>query len=435
MKKITRGQLAGAFDDITGRPDPALASIVQRNLRARAAAARSNDISRRLQIAIAAILVVATAVGIEVWINRSTALSPATTEQSPAILKGTVRVVAGDGTPGQHLSGDGGPAVKAVLGTVSAATVDRRGNLYLASNALGGSGSVGAIAEIRKVDANTGIISRVGPGFRDIAITGLAVDSHGNVFFAVASRDEIREVDAATGGVVIVAGGGARIAPNAVPAVVPAMSASLSSPTSLALDAAGNLLIADTYNNQVRELTADHSSIKRVAGDGTAGDRGDGSAAANAALNQPMGVAVDAQGDVFIADTSNNKVRMVLASTGVISTIAGNAGVGDSVSSGPATTSALRLPAGVALDAKGDVFIADTGNHVVREIPRRSSTMWQVAGDGRAPQTTDDNAKQLQSLPAMQAEFHGPQSVVVDSHGALFIIDDNLVRELVASSS
>src|SRR5487761_737622 len=327
MKKITRGQLAGAFDDITGRPDPALASIVQRNLRARAAAARSNDISRRLQIAIAAILVVATAVGIEVWFNRSTALSPATTEQSPAILKGTVRVVAGDGTPGQHLSGDGGPAVKAVLGTVSAATVDRRGNLYLASNALGGSGSVGAIAEIRKVDANTGIISRVGPGFRDIAITGLAVDSHGNVFFAVASRDEIREVDAATGGVVIVAGGGARIAPNAVPAVVPAMSASLSSPTSLALDAAGNLLIADTYNNQVRELTADHSSIKRVAGDGTAGDRGDGSAAAIAALNQPMGVAVDAQGDVFIADTSNNKVRMVLASTGVISTIAGNAGV------------------------------------------------------------------------------------------------------------
>jgi trimeric autotransporter adhesin len=141
----------------------------------------------------------------------------------------------------------------------------------------------------------------------------------------------------------------------------PATSAKLAAPTGVAIDSAGNLFIADFDNSRIRKITPD-GVISTVAGNGTLGYSGDGSQATSAKLDTPEGVAVDSAGNLFIADTYNNRIRMVTPG-GVINTVAGNGTLGYSGDGGQATSAKLDYPAGVAVDSAGNLFIADNYNH------------------------------------------------------------------------
>src|SRR5262249_4252058 len=146
----------------------------------------------------------------------------------------------------------------------------------------------------------------------------------------------------------------------------PATFAQLNFPNGVAADAAGNLFIADTDSQRIRKISPD-GVISTVAGNGAAGLRGDGGPATSAQLNYPAGVAVDSFGDLFIADTRNQRIRKV-TNTGIIITVAGNGSSGFNGDGGSALLAELNDPRGVAVDREGNLFIADSGNHRVRQV-------------------------------------------------------------------
>jgi len=205
--------------------------------------------------------------------------------------------------------------------------------------------------------------------------------------------------------------------------------AAVNLPTGVAFDGGGNLYIADTGNNRIRRVDAITEIITTVVGNGQQGYAGDGGLAVHAQLNQPAGIAVDAAGDIFIADTGNNTVRKVNAQTGTISTIAGNGTAGYQGDSGTATAAELKLPAAIALDKAGDVFIADSGNNRVRRVDAGTGTITDYAGNGSATYNGD-------GMAATQASLSNPQGVVLDAAGDLYLTDTghNLVREVIAAS-
>ncbi len=209
----------------------------------------------------------------------------------------------------------------------------------------------------------------------------------------------------------------------------PATAATLDQPTALARDKAGDLFIADTEDNVVREITPD-GIIHLVAGNGTEGDRADGPAG-HAELDSPQGVAVNAKGDVFIADTYNNVVREVTP-RGFISTYAGDGNPGYRGDGGPAVRAELSSPTGLALDALGNLYIADSGNNVIRRVST-NGVITTVAGDVAA----DESSGGLGGFsgdggPATQARLNSPQGIAVDQAGDLFIADtfNNAIREV-----
>ena len=305
---------------------------------------------------------------------------------------GVITTVAGNGetcyppsssppTP-CYLSADGLPATSAVL-SPSAIAVDGTGNLYIADAFL---------SRIRMVSAATGLITTIagngtsgfsgdgGPataaGF--YSPQGIAVDAAGNLFVSDSSR--IRKISASTGIITTVVGGGAG---GFSGDGGPALSAALNAPKGIALDAAGDLFIADTQNNRIRKVDTG-GIITTVAGSGvactfsgscTGSFTGDGGAATSATLNFPPSVAVDASGNLYITDIYNNRIRKVSSTTGTITTIAGTGnattfayGYGFSGDGGPAIAAALSLPSSVAVDALGNVFIADSDNNRIREV-------------------------------------------------------------------
>lgn len=200
-----------------------------------------------------------------------------------------------------------------------------------------------------------------------------------------------------------------------------ATSAELNLLSQIAVDAVGNLYIADTDNNVVRKVTP-MGVITTIAGNGTAGFTGDGGAATSAELNWPYGVAVDATGTVYIADTVNQRVRKV--SSGVISTFAGNGTAGYSGDGGAATSAELHVPVALAVDASGNVYIADANNNVIRKVAP-SGTISTFAGNGTAGYTGDGGA-------AASAELNLPYGIATDASGNLYIADtdNNVVREV-----
>ncbi len=190
---------------------------------------------------------------------------------------------------------------------------------------------------------------------------GVVVDSQGDLFFTDSGENEVREVNASTGVITTVAGTGA-MGYSGDGGL--ATAAELDDPTGLAIDGFGDLFIADTGNNVIREVS--NGEITTVAGDGTYGYSGDGSSATGAELNAPLGVAVNSKGNLYIADTANNVIREV--SAGIITTIAGNNKPGYNGDNTTATSAQLDNPSGIAVNKNGDVFIADTGNNLIREV-------------------------------------------------------------------
>jgi sugar lactone lactonase YvrE len=272
-------------------------------------------------------------------------------ELTPA---GKIITVAGNGTRGY--SGDGGKATAAQLNEPSGVAVDPTGNLYIADSGNN---------VIRKVTVSTGAISTfAGDGqFGDTGDNGsptasalahpegVALDPWGDVYIADSSNDAIRVVSVFTGDIFTYLN-------------LPTYGW----PSGIAVDSQFNLYIAEPYLNEVEELNGGSGKTSTVAGDGTRGYSGDGRKASAAELAGPMGVAVDSSGDLFIADTGNDAIREVSAATGKISTVAGNGTYGYSGNAGPASSAELAAPQGVAVDAVGNLFIADTGNNVIREV-------------------------------------------------------------------
>ena len=252
------------------------------------------------------------------------------------------------------------------------------------------------------------------------------MDSAGDIFIADHDANVIREVNHLTGVITTVAGNGA---PGFTSDNILAVSTELNNPTGVAVDASGNLFIADTGNNRIREVNLITGVITTVAGNGTMGFSGDHGLAVSAALNSPAGVAVDAAGDVFIADWGDNRVREVNHATGVITTIAGNGTAGYAGDKGLAVSSELNGPTGVAVDSVGDVFIADYQNNRIREVNHSTGVITTVAGNGIAGYNGD-------SLPGDGAELNGPTGVAVDAAGDVFIADwgNNRIREVNHSS-
>jgi sugar lactone lactonase YvrE len=375
---------------------------------------------------------------------------------------GVITTAAGTGTCGY--SGDGGPATSAQMGEPYGVSVDRSGNLFITdiTNCL-----------IRKVSSSNAQISTVagdsslGCGYSgdDSSAAsaqlnqpyGIAVDSSGDIFLADYKNSVIRKVSAASGSISTFAGV-AVPDPNHMGQMIGfdgysgdgflATDAELGflndTPygANLFTDRFGNVFIADTANNAVREISAFTGIITTVAGNGIAGYSGDGGPATSAELFYPRDVAVDSSGNIFIMDSFNCVIRKVTASTGIISTVAGtppdssgNYFCDFSGDGGPATKAELfpifllTPGGGVAVDSSGNIFIADTGNNVIREVSASTGIITTIAGiPGILVAGTGDGG------PATIATLSSPYAVAVDRSGNIFIADtgDNAIREVMA---
>jgi sugar lactone lactonase YvrE len=272
---------------------------------------------------------------------------------------------------------------------------------------------------------------------------GVAFDpATGNVYIADTQDNEVRRV-APDGTITTIAGNGNPCSGSgSCGDNGPATAAKLDGPSGVTVDSSGNVYIADTFDNKVREVAANGGIISTIAGNGTfcqgAGSCGDNGPATDANLNGPGGVAVDSSGNVYIADTFDNKVREVAAGSGTIATIAGTGGpcqgAGSCGDTGPATAAELQAPGGVALDSGGNVYIADTFDNKVRKVAAHGGTITTLAGTGApcgAPSRCGDNGSPT------NAELNGPNSVAVDGGGNVYIADtrDNEVRMVAAGGS
>ncbi len=258
--------------------------------------------------------------------------------------------------------------------------------------------------------------------------TGIAVDGAGTIYIADQVNSVIREVAKANGLISTQAG-----TPNTAGYTgdgALAINAELNEPLGVVVDLSGNFYIADSLNNVIRKVTPS-DAISTFAGDNALGANfsGDGGVATSAVFDVPSAVAMDSAGNLYIVDTANNRVRKVAASTNIVTTIAGNGQLGYLGDGKLATVAELYHPLGVAVDFAGNVYIADSGNHVVRKLSPSGSTyiISTVAGTGDTPGFGGDGG------PATSALLNNPRGVAVDAAGNLYIADtfNGKIREVI----
>ncbi len=305
----------------------------------------------------------------------------------------------------------------------SAIAYDAAGNLYIAET-----GS----HVIRKVDTTGKITTVAGTGTQGFSGDGgpaaaALLDSPqglafggGNLFIADTHNHRIRKLNLATGQITTIAGSTAGFSGDNGPAT----AAQLNLPTALALDGSNNLYIADTRNHRIRRVNLSSGTITTVAGNGTQGFSGDGGPATAAAVDSPNGIAIDANQNLYLADTHNQRVRKITAATGTITTIAG-AAAGFSGDNGAASAARLTLPHGLSLDSAGNLYIADTANHRIRRIDADTGTITTIAGDGTQNFSGDGNA-------ATAASLDSPRATTVNADGLATLADtaNQRVRQL-----
>src|SRR6266550_2935038 len=346
---------------------------------------------------------------------------------------GIIQTVASNGTYGY--GGDGGAATSATLSSPYGIFVDASGNLFIADSGNNVIREVVAATDIIQTVAGNGTYGYGGDGGAATSATlsypyGIFVDASGNLFIADFGNNVIREVVATTGFIQTVAGNNFYSYGGDGAA---ATGAQLNSPAAIASDAAGNLFIVDQYNNVIREVVATTGIIQTVAGNGTYGYGGDGGAATSATLDYPYGVSIDASGNLFVADTNNCVIREVVAATGLIQTVAGTPqSCNYSGDGGAATSATLSSPYGIFVDASGNLFIADSGNNVIREVVAATGIIQTVAGNyNLGPAYSGDGGA------ATSATLSSPYGIFVDTSGNLFIADlyNTVIREVAGTTA
>jgi sugar lactone lactonase YvrE len=256
--------------------------------------------------------------------------------------------------------------------------------------------------------------------------SGVALDGAGNIYIADTYNNRIREVDAQTGIITTIAGNGSITYGGDGNS---ALAVGLDNPSSVAIDSAGNIYVTDTYNNAIRVINAETGIITTVAGNGTAAYSGDNGQARSASLNTPHGITLDASNNLYIADSGNNVVRRVSSITGIISTIAGT-GVGAYSGDGEqATAAALNTPWGVAISDTGNLYIADQQNNAVRMVDT-AGVITTIAG-GLNPGTAGDGG------PAAASRLSSPSGVLIDAAGNVYISDttNNRIQKINPATS
>ncbi len=352
---------------------------------------------------------------------------PAAAQTGPS---GMMSPVAGSGYFGDF--GIPGPALDAQLTMPQAVVVDPKGNFYIsdpeqqvvykvtsgkiaiyAGSREGGFSGDGGAATKAKLDLPY----------------GLALDSAGNLYIADQANNRIRKVTASTGKISTVAGSTSNVPGFNEPCPVPhdgiaAIKATLCDPTAVAVDAKGNIYIDDWNDDEIRMVSEKTGVISTVAGAfNRVGYAGDGSLAVNASLRYPEGMAMDGSGNIYIADTRNCAVRKVTASTGVISTVAGNPGYGcpgaPSPSGTPATSAAMGKPHSIAVDAAGDIFVTDKTWAYVYLIDAKGQNFYTIAGinlPSSNPYSTFYPAVTLNAGPGAYQLIDDAAGVAVDNN-------------------
>ena len=382
---------------------------------------------------------------------------------------GLISTIAGTGTAGY--SGDGGAATAAMLRNPFGVFVDSTGYIYVADSGnnrvrrftlggaistLAGDGNATTLNNPTSVyvdNAGRVYISETGNNrirmFDGGALTtvagggtggdgGLATsarlsgprgifgDSAGNIYFADTTNQRIRRFT--PGGIIntFAGNGTAGFSGDGGSAT----AAALRNPFGVFVSNTGSIYIADTFNNRIRRFDVG-GNITTIAGDGTTGASGDGGIITYADLNLPRGGSFDSTGNLYFADTLHNRIRKIAAGTKIISTIAGSGIYGFSGDGGPATAAVFNTPQGVYLDGAGAIYIADTNNNRIRKIDAGSNIISTIAGGGSPADNLGDG------LSATSARLASPQSVFVDSSGAIYIADtnNNRIRKIAAGSN
>ncbi|MBI4854470.1 MAG: hypothetical protein HY819_21945 [Acidobacteria bacterium] len=341
------------------------------------------------------------------------------------VLTGAITTIAGSGIKTLTANnGDGGLATNATIFPTNL-LVDKNNNIFIVDNAYD---------QVRRIDATTSIISSlagIGIGDGNLANKaklfdpkGLDFDKDGNLFIADSLHNLIRKVDS-RGKITTVAGTGRR---NFNGDGKLALETDLNEPLDVAIDNnTGNLFIVEPLN-RVRMLDAKTNIISTIAGKGLGGFSGDGGLASNATLSIPTAITVDAQGNLFIADTANNRIRRVDVQSGKISTIAGNGQLAFSGDEGQAINAGLASPRDLALDNKNNLIVIDDSNRI-RSINLGSGIITTIAGSGKIGFKGDGKT-------AKKAIFNNPRAITIDKDNNIFIADslNNRIRKIDANT-
>lgn len=247
---------------------------------------------------------------------------------------------------------------------------------------------------------------------------GMAIDRWHNIYIADTLNHRVRRIDARTGEIKTVAGTGR---PGFFNDGGHADMAGLRGPTALVFDRFGNLFIADTGNQLIRMLTP-KGYLHTVAGNGRKGFEGDGSKSKATALNNPTGLAISSEGELYIADTGNNRIRKIDRKTGLLLTVAGLGEAGDDGDLGLAVNARLNRPSAILFDKHDNLFIADTRNNKVRFVDHRSGIILTLAGSGRKGYKGDNSGQ------SADAWFNEPTGLALDRFGRIYISDTNNQR-------
>ncbi len=391
----------------------------------------------------------------------------------------TISSFAGNGLAGY--SGDGGPAIDARLNFPTQLSLSSSQSTLLIADSTNNL--------IRTVNLATGIIKTVNTigattstpsAFSDPSAA--VQDRNGNIFVADTYNNRVAEI-LKSGVVRVIAGNGAYryapsepselsspssvvLAPNGMAYIAdtgnnlvkslspsgtfstvagnavsgftgdggPAIDASLSDPTSVAVGRNGNLYIADSGNQRIREVDLRTGVISTVAGNGATGFTGDGGPAIDASLSDPTSVAVGPHGNLYIVDRYNNRIRKVSLATGDISTVVGNGTAGFTGNGGPALSASLGFPYGITLDSKGNIYVADTDNQRIRVVERSTQRIYTLAGNGNIGFNQTWNST---TIPPLKADFFSPTSVAITNNHRLLIVDGGncLIRSLKLNGS
>jgi len=401
--------------------------------------------------------------------SSSSAMQVTVYVQQAMLVPGIITTSIGNGTSG--FAGNGGPATSATIEAPYVARSDSAGNLYVSD----------AYSEVRKVTASTGIISLVtggsgstcsatatcGDGGPATSATinnarGMWIDASGDIYLSDTGSNRVRVIyqgGAAAASIIALENSGTvpvigdiyTVAGGGTAATGLASKQPLNSPRGVIVDSFGNLYIADIGTNHVRVVYVAGNSVAAlitqenptvltplpgymysIAGTGTLAESGNGGLASAASINEPSDIALDSSGNLYFVDYGGDTVRMVSASTGIISTLAGTtAGAGFSGDGGLATAAQLSSPRGIWVDDGSNIYIADTNNYRVRKITAATGVISTIAGQGTTSTSLGDGGA------ATSAYLNLPFSVALDPSGNLVLADNSeyRVRSVNAANS